>query len=158
MKRRSFIEHTAGLIGLGAAAANVRASMPRPAPLAPTVPLAPAVAVTPTPLGPAAGRAIELQRSPLAGFQYHQGVTLWPSLRVGAALDLVREPDNAYDPRAVRVDWQGRKLGYLPRLDNAAASQLLDRGQPLRAEIVELRDSHNPWERVGFAIFLVDRG
>ena len=34
----------------------------------------------------------------------------------GAALSLVREPDNAYDPRAVRVDWQGHKLGYVPRM------------------------------------------
>ncbi len=148
MNRRSFLEQSSALIGLIAAATRVRASVPTP---------------TPTPVSVSVSapqarfRKLELQRAPVAGFQYHQGGTLWPSLQVGAALDLVREPDNAYDPRAVRVEWRGRKLGYLPRLDNAAASQLLDRGQALRAEILRLRDSHNPWERVEFAVFLVAR-
>ncbi|MCL2296903.1 MAG: HIRAN domain-containing protein [Proteobacteria bacterium] len=104
--------------------------------------------------GSAALGRVELQRSPVAGFQYHQGEDLWPALFVGAALNLVREPDNAYDPRAVRVDWLGQKLGYVPRLDNAAVSHLLDAGHVLDAEIVMLRDSDNPWKRVEFAVFL----
>ena len=62
---------------------------------------------------------ILLQDSPLAGFQYHAGKAVWPQLRVGDALTLVREPDNAHDARAVRVEWQGRKIGYVPRRENA---------------------------------------
>jgi len=89
-----------------------------------------------------------LQISPLAGFQYHAGETLWPLLAVGQPLELVREPGNPHDQRAVRVDWQGRKLGYIPRLDNAAVAQLLDRGARLRARIGYLHKNHNPWERV----------
>ena len=77
---------------------------------------------------------------------------------MGACLHLVREPDNAYDPRAVRVEWQGQKLGYVPRMDNAAASHLLDAGHVLQAEVVTLRESDNPWSRVEFAIFLADLG
>jgi hypothetical protein len=46
------------------------------------------------------------------------------------------------------VDWQGRKLGYIPRLDNAAASQLLDRGERLEAVIAGLKNSINPWDRI----------
>src|SRR5689334_23732236 len=34
------------------------------------------------------------------------------------ALDLVREPENPHDANAVRVEWRGRKLGYVPRRDN----------------------------------------
>ena len=75
----------------------------------------------------------------------------------GAALNLVREPDNAYDPRAVRVDWQGQKLGYVPRTDNAAVSHLLDTGHRLDAEIVTLRNVGNPWDRIEFVIFLADQ-
>lgn len=93
-----------------------------------------------------------LQRSSLAGFQYHQGETLWPQLAVGQPLQLVREPDNRHDDRAVRVEWQGRKLGYIPRLDNAAVSQLLDRGERLGAVIAWLNESRNPWERVGVEV------
>lgn len=93
-----------------------------------------------------------LQRSSLAGFQYHQGETLWPQLTIGQTLQLVREPDNRFDDRAVRVEWQGRKLGYIPRLDNAAVSQLLDRGERLGAAIAWLNESRNPWERVGVEV------
>ncbi len=75
-------------------------------------------------------------------------------LTIGAALDLVREPDNAYDSRAVRVDWQGQKLGYVPRIDNAAVSHLLDNGQAVTAEIVGLQASDNPWERIELAAYL----
>lgn len=93
-----------------------------------------------------------LQISPVAGFQYHHGETLWLQLAVGQTLQLVREADNRYDNRAVRVDWQGHKLGYIPRLDNAAVSQLMDRGEQLEAVIVRLAESSNPWERVGVEV------
>ncbi len=89
-----------------------------------------------------------LQTSPVAGFQYHNGEALWAQLAVGQAVALIREADNSHDPRAVRMEWQGQKLGYLPRLDNAAVSQLLDRGEALEAVIVGLENSRNPWDRV----------
>lgn len=100
------------------------------------------------------GTWILLQNSPLAGFQYHAGETLWHLLAVGQPLELVREPGNPYDQRAVRVDWQGRKLGYIPRLDNAAVAQMLDRGERLEAHIANLQESHNPWERVQLEVSL----
>lgn len=55
----------------------------------------------------AARRTILLQTSPVAGFQYHEGEALRPLLRAGQALDLVREPANTYDPKAVRVQSRG---------------------------------------------------
>lgn len=93
-----------------------------------------------------------LQHSSLAGFQYHYGEILWAQLAVGQPLHLVREVDNRYDSRAVRVEWQGRKLGYIPRLDNAAVSQLLDRGERVEAVVAWLNESRNPWERVGVEV------
>lgn len=89
-----------------------------------------------------------LQISPVAGFQYYQGETLWPQLDTGQFVTLVREADNPYDDRAVRIDWQGHKLGYIPRMDNAAVSQLMDRGERLEVIIVELKESSNPWDRI----------
>ncbi|GHT81956.1 HIRAN domain-containing protein [Betaproteobacteria bacterium] len=97
---------------------------------------------------------IELQRSPLAGFQYHQGEQVWSQLQIGTELQLIREPDNIHDARAVRVDWQGQKLGYVPRNDNAALSQLLNRGQTLTAAISTLKSAHNPWDRIEFVVWL----
>lgn len=95
-----------------------------------------------------------LQDSPLAGFQYHAGKTLWPQMQVGDALTLIREPDNSHDARAVRVEWQGRKIGYVPRRENADVARLLDRGQPLTARIVRLTEVRDPWSRVRFEILV----
>lgn len=97
---------------------------------------------------------VVLQDSPLAGFQYHAGRMLWDQLRVGDTLDLVREPDNRFDVRAVRVDWRGQKLGYVPRAENADVARLMDSGQRVAARIVRLTDSRDPWARVRFEIVL----
>jgi hypothetical protein len=95
-----------------------------------------------------------LQDSPLAGFQYHAGKTLWPQMQVGDALALVREPDNPHDPRAVRVEWQGRKIGYVPRRENADVARLMDNGQTLTARIARLAEVRDPWSRVRFEILI----
>lgn len=98
------------------------------------------------------GRRLRLQESPIAGFQYHQGEKAWEQLQIGIPLQLRREPDNPYDPRAIEV-WAGRyKLGYLPRLDNCAASQLMDDGQKLYARLIVLEASTDPWQRARFQI------
>lgn len=89
-----------------------------------------------------------LQTSPVAGFQYYRGEALWPQLEAGQMLTLIRESGNPYDNRAVRIDWRGQQLGYIPAIDNAAISQLMDRGERLEAVIVELNQSRNPWERM----------
>lgn len=99
-------------------------------------------------LKPAGTQWKTLQTSPIAGFQYHQGEALWPQLATGQPVTLIREPGNRFDQRAVRIDWQDHKLGYIPAIDNAAISQLMDRGERLEAVIVELNQSRNPWERV----------
>lgn len=89
-----------------------------------------------------------LQISPVAGFQYYQGESLWPQLGAGQFVDLIREASNPHDNRAVRIDWQGHQLGYIPRMDNAAISQLIDRGEKVSALIIGLKKSNNPWDRV----------
>ena len=97
---------------------------------------------------------ILLQDSPLAGFQYHAGKALWPQMQVGDVLTLVREPDNRYDARAVRVEWRGHKIGYVPRRENADVARLMDGGQPLVARIVRLAEVRDPWSRVRFEILI----
>jgi hypothetical protein len=99
-------------------------------------------------------RPIPLQHSPLAGFQYHHGRRLWPQLRAGQPLQLIREPDNRHDPKAVALHWRGEKIGYLPRVENHAVSQMLDNGRPLQARITRLCKEENPWRRVEVGIDL----
>ena len=97
---------------------------------------------------------ILVQASPLAGFQYHAGKAVWTELREGDTLQLVREADNVYDSNAVRVEWRGHKLGYVPRRDNAAVARMLDHAQPLDAKITRLVQTRNPWQRVLFEVYV----
>ncbi|HWA13216.1 MAG TPA: HIRAN domain-containing protein [Burkholderiales bacterium] len=107
-----------------------------------------------SPLGAQSDVRILVQRSPLAGFQFHEGKALWAQMKVGDALTLVREPDNPHDARAVRVEWQGHKLGYVPRRENEAVSRQMDRGNRLEARIVRLTKHRDPWKRIEFEVFL----
>jgi hypothetical protein len=95
-----------------------------------------------------------VQSSPLAGFQYYEGAELWQKMQVGDPLTLVREPDNAHDANAVRVEWQGHKLGYVPRRENAAVARHLDSGGRVEARVSKLRAHRNPWQRIEFEVFV----
>ncbi len=107
---------------------------------------------------------ILLQHSPIAGFQFYEGKQLWQHLKVGQTLALVREPHNPHDDRAVEVYWDDPtnlgcirdlyKLGYLPRRDNCAVHQLMDRGEEVVAKISELRLGDDPWERIRVSVIL----
>lgn len=130
MRRRSFMQSFLGLLGLSGLG-----------------PVSPQAAFVPP-------RAVLLQSSPVAGFQYHEGEAVWPLLSCGEALELVREPGNPYDDKAVRVEWSGRNLGYVPRAENHAVAQLMDRDEALSARVAELRECANPWERIRIEIWL----
>ena len=98
---------------------------------------------------------ILVQSSPLAGFRYYAGETLWHDMREGDRLTLVREADNEHDANAVRVEWRGQKLGYLPRSQNRAVATALDNGEAVDARIAKLRRHRNPWQRVLIEVFVV---
>jgi len=101
-----------------------------------------------------AGVRLLVQSSPLAGFRYHAAAEVWDELRVGERLELAREPGNPHDANAVSVSWRGRKLGYVPRRENAALAWGLDRGEPLRARISGLSRHPNPARRIEFEIYV----
>jgi hypothetical protein len=101
-----------------------------------------------------AGARILLQVSPLAGFQYHEGKQWWDEMKVGDRLALVREPSNPHDPLAVRVEWNGHMIGYIPRVENEAAARQLDQGNRLEARITRLTKHRDPRKRVELEIYL----
>jgi len=98
---------------------------------------------------------ILVQSSPLAGFQYHAGEALWQEMRAGDRLTLVREADNPHDANAVRIEWRGQKLGYLPRAENRPVAAALDAGEAVDARIAKMRQHRNPWQRVLIEVFVV---
>lgn len=85
-----------------------------------------------------------LYRGVIAGFTHAEGPQLLAQLAIGEPLQLQREALNAYDLQAVRIDWQGHKLGYVPRGENTAIAQALDAGRVLKASIAAVH-SDDEW-------------
>src|SRR4051812_47864256 len=112
-----------------------------------------AAAFSPAPAHAQSVRAL-VQSSPLAGFAHDEASAVFAELRVGDGLALAREPGNPHDANAIRVDWRGRKLGYVPRAQNAALAWAMDRGEPLSARITRLRRHPNPRLRIEFDVYM----
>ena len=97
---------------------------------------------------------ILVQVSMTAGLRYHEAKAVWEEMQVGDSLTLVREPENPYDARAVRVEWQGHKLGYIPRTENDAVARQMDRGNPLQARLTKLVYYRNHRRKLELEVFL----
>lgn len=87
---------------------------------------------------------------------------MWAQLQDGSILQLKAEPNNKYDKDAVEIYWQAGdgqnyKLGYLPRKQNYAVRQLLQKGQQQVAvgtKIVKCQNTEDPWQKVEVVIYL----
>ena len=112
-----------------------------------------AFSIGPAPAHAQAVRTL-VQSSRLAGFVHDEAAAVFPELRIGDGLRLARERDNPHDANAVRVEWRGRKLGYVPRAQNAALAWAIDRGDTLSARITRLRPHPNPRLRIEFDVYI----
>ena len=99
-----------------------------------------------------ASARIVVQNAPLAGFVYYDGKEIWDRMKRGDRLVLVREPANPHDPNAVRIEWQGRMLGYVPRKDNADLARQMDHGARVSARVTELNRAQNGRHRISYEI------
>lgn len=62
----------------------------------------------------------------VAGLHHHVDRSTVDDMREGHELTLTREPSNPYDRNAVRIDWRGVKIGYVPAAFSSIISALLD--------------------------------
>ena len=97
---------------------------------------------------------IVVQHAPLAGFVYYEGAGVWDRMKAGDRLTLLREPDNPHDTNAVRLEWQGRMLGYVPRRDNADLARQMDHGARVEGRITDLRRAANGRHRISYEIYV----
>lgn len=91
-------------------------------------------------------------RAHVAGLAYYAGSTADFAPAEGEPLQLTREPDNPHDPLAIRIDWRGQKIGYVPRTDNYTLAQAMDAGMPLTAQVLHLDAHASAWRRVEFVV------
>lgn len=59
-----------------------------------------------------------------------------------------------YDYYAVRIEWRGRKLGYVPRSDNRHLSRLLRQGAKLHGEVLANRSESVHWHMLKVGVEL----
>ena len=73
----------------------------------------------------------------VVGIKFHRGHT--NGIVSGESVDLVREPNNAYDPNAIRVNLQnGETLGYLTKEFAAVFAKQLDSGGDIQAHVSKI--------------------
>lgn len=94
----------------------------------------------------------------VAGFQFWDGALALAELKVGERVDLVPEPLNPHDPNAVAIRFRGKKLGYVPREENAVLAQLLYFGHRdvLEAVVQQVSPERSPWHQVRVGVFVTD--
>jgi len=101
-------------------------------------------------------RKIYLLQCFVAGFRHYEGMELLQSMKEGDLLELVREPKNDYDICAIALNWQGKKIGFIPASINEMLSYLIDaQALSLFAVITHLEKNTQPWENVAVAVYFV---
>lgn len=99
------------------------------------------------------GKQLLVLDAPVAGFSYYEGNDCLQQIAVGDPLVLRREPQNAHDHRAIEIFWSERKLGYIPRVNNRALSQLMDEGESLVGVVGGFGDT--PWRPLYIRVMVV---
>lgn len=95
----------------------------------------------------------------IAGFTYYEGLYLLNTLEIGTKLDLFLEEDNPYDPNAIVIYLEDKKLGYLPKTENYLISQLLRFGhsEVIEAVIQSIDKTAHPEAQVKIALRFIDK-
>ena len=84
----------------------------------------------------------------LTRFDQGEAGKYWDYLALDEPLELVRDRGDRQDARAVRVQWVGATLGYLPHEAAYIVGQMMDRGDEVCARITSKRSSGDPATRM----------
>ena len=92
----------------------------------------------------------------IAGGQYHKLPKIIREIKPKILLELQPEPENKFDPNAVRILMGDDFLGYVPKKFSSEVSAMLEMGVYLECEIEEVNPSAKPWEMCKVTIREVD--
>lgn len=95
---------------------------------------------------------IVVQHAPLAGFLHYDGKGVWERMKKGDRLTLVREPSNPHDANAIRIEWQGHMLGYVPRRENVDLARQIDLGARPEGRVTALSKVRNGRHQISYEI------
>lgn len=102
-------------------------------------------------------REIYLFDTHVAGTSHVDNIKeLEPDLNIDDKLVFYREPENDYDPEAIRIEnLTGDKIGYVPKADNVVFARLMDAGKLLFAKISH-KEMKGNWLKLDIKIYLED--
>ncbi len=94
----------------------------------------------------------------IAGFTYYDGAEAFKDLEIGLLLDLIAEPENEYDPKAIMIWYKDFHLGYIPRSENSIFYKLLRVGITQIEVRIQRIDPQNPPEnQIGVVAYLTKK-
>lgn len=80
--------------------------------------------------------------------------TIGSSINEGDKLVFYREPENHYDPQAIRIETvKNEKIGYVPQQDNIIFSRLMDAGKVLFGKVTE-KEKRGNWLKIEIKVYL----
>ena len=95
----------------------------------------------------------------VAGVRYHELHRCIDEINEGDTLNLIPEPENKFDPNAVRIEFLSPKdketfmLGYVPAKFSASVAAILDAVEDVRCVVTKVSPKSDPWERLEVAIY-----
>ncbi len=88
------------------------------------------------------------------GFQYYEGPKCIDEINKSGLIELVREPENTVDKRAIALYFNKKKIGFVPRESNKTISILMDTDLlEFHAEITNIEPEADHWEQIRVAIY-----
>jgi len=87
-------------------------------------------------------KPVEILRDYIAGVGFSDYQKVLKQMKVGDSLSLTWERGNKYDPKAIRIDWKGTKLGYVSRKENAKVHQYREGGAKVTCELTAINEGN----------------
>lgn len=100
--------------------------------------------------------SLPIYRAYVRGLQFHdlpEGYI--DNLYAPQALDLVSEPHNRHNKKAIAVYHNALKLGYLPREDNLLLSKMVRRGLPVRCRLIGVQPEEEAYRQLSIEVALL---
>ncbi len=99
----------------------------------------------------------ELGRFSLAGVQYSD-YQICVGLRAGAKVTLTWERSNKFDDLAIRVDYCGKRIGYVPKGEfQDLLHELRESKTKVQAKVVAFNRNNPTWHMITVAIEAVQK-
>ena len=80
----------------------------------------------------------------IAGLYYYRNCNIISQLKSGTPLELEHEPDNIHDNKAIKISYNGYKLGYVPRRLNHIVLTMMILDKEIHAEVMAVTPIDNP--------------